>query len=54
VFSGKLHFGSCWSSANPTVHGIQIKPAASILRAEEQATVEKQSIKQDREDKYSG
>jgi hypothetical protein len=52
VFSEKVNFGSCWSSINPTVHAAQNKVASSILRVEEQTTEEKQSLKQDREDKY--
>lgn len=51
VFSEKVHFGSCWSSINPTVRAAQNKVASSILRVEEQTTEEKQSLKQDREDK---
>lgn len=51
MFSEKVHFGSCWSSINPTVRAAQNKVASSILRVKEQTTEEKQSLKQDREDK---
>jgi len=51
VFSEKVHFRSCWSSINPSEHAAQNKVASSILRVKEQTTEEKQSLKQDREDK---
>jgi hypothetical protein len=51
VFSEKVHFGSRWSSINPTEHAAQNRVVSSILRVIEQTTEEKQSLKQDREDK---